>query len=226
MRDLFVTSFFDLDSFEHAALFKGCAYAWEPLLRISAYLKEQPLGKIDVDIPLSTHLVHPESIVIGEGTIVEPGAYIEGPCIIGRDCQIRHGAYVRGEVITGDGCIIGHDTEVKHSILMKRAFAAHFNYVGDSILGNDVNLGAGVKCANLRLDHEEIVVVFKGQKTSTKLTKLGAIIGDGTQVGCNAVLNPGTLIGKKVICYPCINVGGVIPSGAKVSSSQKMIVEE
>lgn len=226
MQDLSVVSFFDLEGFEHADLFKGCNYAWQALSNISAYLEKQTLGKIEVEIPAGAHLVHRSSITIGKGSIVEPGAYIEGPCIIGKNCHIRHGAYVRGEVITGDGCIIGHDTEIKHSILLNRSFAAHFNYVGDSILGNDVNLGAGVKCANLRLDHQVICIFFKGKKISTELSKMGAIIGDATQVGCNAVINPGTLMGKKTICHPCVNVGGLIPSSAKVKSSQKTIVEE
>ena len=108
---------------------------------------------------------------------MEPGAYIEGPCVIGKACQIRHSAYVRPYVVTGDRCIIGHSSEVKHSILLDGAQAPHFNYVGDSILGNGVNLGAGVICANFRLDHREVIVEIEGNRHETGLRKFGAIVG-------------------------------------------------
>lgn len=103
--------------------------------------------------------------------------------------------------------------------------AAHFNYVGDSILGNDVNLGAGVKCANLRLDHKSIHVNFEGRQIDTGLKKLGALVGDGAQVGCNCVINPGTLLGKKSFCFPCLNIYGYVPDHGKVKPAMKNIVE-
>ncbi len=222
---LALSSFFDLSEFSHASIFDGCDYPWEALSKLSAYLASQELGKIQVDIPSSVFLVNPSLISIGRETIIEPGAYIQGPCIIGNHCTIRNGAYIRGGLITGDGCVIGHDTEVKNSIFLNRSLAAHFNYVGDTILGNAVNLGAGVKCANLRLDHQTIFVTIDGQKIDTQLKKLGAIIGDGAQIGCNCVINPGTLLGKNSFCFPCLNVFGVIPDNAKVKPAQKNIVE-
>lgn len=215
------TAFFILGHFTHAELFEGCTYVWEALERLSDYLKKQKLGKIEVEIPSSVHVVNPELISIGRGTVVEPGAYIQGPCIIGNNCQIRHGAYIRGHVIAGEACVIGHDTEIKHSILLDRVNAAHFNYVGDSILGNGVNLGAGVKCANLKLDHSPVTVVVQGERYKTGLKKLGAILGDGAQLGCNSVTNPGTLMGRGAIAYPCVNVQGFIPASGKAKPHQK-----
>src|SRR6267154_3568005 len=148
--------FFTLEEYSHVLLFEGCQYPWQALEGLKNYLASLKLGNIETDVPSSAYLIHPELISIGPGTVIEPGAYIEGPCIIGKQCVIRHGAYIRGDVVTGDSCVIGHDTEVKHSIFFNSTSAAHFNYVGDSILGNRVNLGAGVKCANLRLDHQPI----------------------------------------------------------------------
>jgi NDP-sugar pyrophosphorylase family protein len=226
MTSLLTTSqLFSLEGYSHDALFEGCQYPWQALARLQDYLKSLELGKIEIAIPSSAHLVHPEWISIGAGTVVEPGAYIQGPCVIGKNCVVRHGAYIRGDVVIGDSCVIGHDTEVKHSIFFNRTSAAHFNYVGDSILGNGVNLGAGVKCANLRLDHQPIHVLIQGERTNTQLHKLGAIIGDGAQVGCNCVINPGTILGRNSFCFPCLNVYGFIPENGKVKPAIKNIVE-
>jgi NDP-sugar pyrophosphorylase family protein len=210
MNKLSPEYFFDLSSFAHADLFKDCVYVWEAVSRIKTYLKNSPLGKIEVDIPPGVHLIDPHLISIGEGTTVEPGAYIKGPCIIGKNCSVRHGAYIRGDFIAGNQCVIGHDTETKNSIMLDKAQAGHFAYLGDTILGNHVNLGAGTKCANLKLDHQLIKVSVEGNFFDTGLKKLGAIIGDYSQLGCNSVTNPGTLFGKQVVCYPCVNVGGFI----------------
>lgn len=217
--------FFSLETYAHQALFDGCQFPWEALGRLKGYLASARLGKIETHVPSSAYLVKPELISIGAGTVIEPGAYIEGPCIIGKNCTVRHGAYIRGDVVIGDNCVVGHDTEVKHSIFLDGACAAHFNYVGDSILGNKVNLGAGVKCANLRLDHQNIFVAFQNEKIDTKLQKLGAIVGDGAQVGCNCVINPGTILGKNSFCFPCLNVYGFIPENGKVKPAMKNILE-
>ena len=199
MQKYCITEFFNLENFSHRELFSSSQYAWEPLKLLDNYLSSQELGKIECPVPNGVHLVNQELISIGKGTILEPGAYIKGPCIIGENCEVRHGAYIRGFVLTGDRCLLGHASELKSSILLDDVCAAHFNYVGDSILGNKVNLGAGVKLANLRLDNEMVLV----QKIPTNLKKLGAIIGDGAQLGCNVVTNPGTMIGRGAFCYPC-----------------------
>ena len=216
--------FFDLAHFKHASLFEECRHVWEVFPKIAEYLKRQALGKIETFIPPGAHIVHPELISIGKGSVIEPGAYIKGPCIIGEKCTIRHGAYIRGDVIAGDGCVIGHDTETKNAVFLNEAHAAHFAYVGDSILGNKVNLGAGTKCANLKLDKTTIVIHHEGFHYATGLRKFGAIIGDGTQLGCNCVTNPGTLIGKNVVSYPCLNFGGVILTNSVVRSEAKISI--
>ncbi|MCB1181043.1 MAG: UDP-N-acetylglucosamine diphosphorylase [Chlamydiia bacterium] len=196
---------FDLSTFRYASLFEGITFPWEALERLKEFLKKLPLGEIKGKINSGVFLENPELISIGEETVVESGAYIRGPCIIGRNCQVRHGAYIRGHVLVGDTCVIGHSTEVKHSIFLNRAKAGHFSYVGDSILGNGVNLGAGTKCANLRFDGAKIIVHFNQTKIQTGLKKLGAIFGDESQTGCNSVTNPGAILEKGGVIYPCSN---------------------
>ncbi len=211
MSEYAVEKLFDLVNFDHKSLFAGIVKPWDVLKKIESYLHAQQLGNILVGVPQGAHLIHPELISIGKGTVIEPGAYIKGPCIIGEDCQVRQGAYIRGNAVIGKRCVVGHDTEVKNVVMLDHAQAAHFAYLGDSILGNDVNLGAGTKCANLRLDHSEIILQFNGERIATGLKKFGAILGDGTQLGCNSVTNPGTVTGKEVFCYPCVNFGGFVP---------------
>lgn len=211
MKELSSEHFFSLEAFEHRGLFKKEAFVWDALHELAPYIKNATLGKIEIAVPSTAYLINPSLISIAKGCVVEPGAYIEGPVILGPGTIVRHGAYIRGNVITGRECVIGHATEVKHSIFLDRASAAHFNYVGDSILGNDVNLGAGTKLANYRLDHAPVTLTYEGKKIATNLKKFGAILGDQTQIGCNAVASPGTLIGPRSFCYPCMNIKGVLP---------------
>ncbi|MFN4197079.1 MAG: glucose-1-phosphate thymidylyltransferase [Caldimicrobium sp.] len=155
----------------------------------------------------------------GEGVVVEPFAYLEEPCYFSNNTQVRHAAYVRGSVYTGKGAIIGHTTEVKNSIFLQRAKAAHFAYVGDSILGAEVNLGAGTKLANLKFLRNEIILEINGKKINTGLKKFGAILGDRVQTGCNVVLLPGTLIGKDSFIYPGITPpSGFYPPRTKIKN--------
>ncbi len=212
MHELTPQYYFDTEAFTHHLLFDGCAYVWEALDRMGPYLENFRLGDIDGEISDSAYLTDPEMISIGKGTVIEPGAYIQGPCIIGSNCLVRHGAYIRGNVITGDHCIIGHDTEIKGSILLDKAQAPHFAYVGDSILGNRTNLGAGSKCANLRFDGKSVSIHINGETIDTGRRKLGVILGDSSELGCNSVPNPGTLMGRHSFAYPCMNFGGFVPS--------------
>jgi UDP-N-acetylglucosamine diphosphorylase / glucose-1-phosphate thymidylyltransferase / UDP-N-acetylgalactosamine diphosphorylase / glucosamine-1-phosphate N-acetyltransferase / galactosamine-1-phosphate N-acetyltransferase len=218
-------NFFYLGDYFHASLFENCSYPWEALEHLQDYLKSIPLGKIEIPLPPNIYLVNPETISIGEGTVIEPGAYIQGPCVIGKNCAIRHGAYLRGNVLVGDSCVVGHATEIKHSILFDRVSAAHFNYVGDSVLGNGCNLGAGVVCANFRLDQQPVSVCIQKQKIPTRLKKLGAIVGDGVQVGCHCVINPGTVLGKNCRCFPCLSLYGFVPENSIVRPATKNSVE-
>jgi UDP-N-acetylglucosamine diphosphorylase / glucose-1-phosphate thymidylyltransferase / UDP-N-acetylgalactosamine diphosphorylase / glucosamine-1-phosphate N-acetyltransferase / galactosamine-1-phosphate N-acetyltransferase len=187
-----------------------------PLLEIEHFFAKTFLGKIETTIPQGVFLEDKEKISIGKNTIVEPGAYIKGPCIIGQNCQIRHGAYIRGYVKIDDHCIIGHGTEVKNSFFFSKAKACHFCYVGNSILGKNVNLGASVVLANLRLDHKDVMYINKGKKIKTGLQKMGAIIGDNVQIGCNTVLSPGTLIAKDCVVYPCLSIRGSYQKNSQI----------
>lgn len=224
MEELETPHFFDLSSFAHAKVFEGCRFPWEVLEKIESYLKTLSLGQIEVDIPEGAYLLHPELISIGKGSVVEPGSTIIGPCVIGKECQVRQGAYIRGSFIAGDRCVIGHTTEVKNAIFLNQAVAGHFAYVGDSVLGNQVNLGAGTKLANLKMSLEKVAFAYQESYVQTGLRKMGAIIGDRVQVGCNAVTNPGTLVGPDSYWYPCVNAGGVIPPRSIVKPETRAVV--
>lgn len=148
-------------------------------------------------------------LFLGRGVLIESGAFIKGPAIIGDLTEIRHGAYLRGHCLVGSRCVIGHVTEVKHAILLDDAKAGHFAYLGDSILGNEVNLGAGTKLANLRFSGGDILIKTPAGPINSGLHKFGALFGDRSQTGCNAVTNPGTVLGKKSIVLP----NTTVPSG-------------
>jgi UDP-N-acetylglucosamine diphosphorylase / glucose-1-phosphate thymidylyltransferase / UDP-N-acetylgalactosamine diphosphorylase / glucosamine-1-phosphate N-acetyltransferase / galactosamine-1-phosphate N-acetyltransferase len=213
--------FFDWQLYAHAELFEGISNVWEALEKLADYLQTHlpPHTKTTPPAYPGVYFENPSQIHLGKDVRIEPGAYIRGPCWIGEGSVIRHGAYIRGDVVTGTHCVIGHGTEIKHSILFDKAHAPHFNYVGDSILGNSVNLGAGVKCANFRLDQNPIYVRIGKEKIYTGLKKLGVIVGDRGQLGCNCVTNPGTLLGPGVLCPPCQNITGFIPRDSHLTRS-------
>lgn len=154
-------------------------------------------------------------VYIGEGAVVEPGAYIQGPTYVAPGAEIRHAAYVRGQVYVGPKAVVGHTSEVKGSLLFDHAKAAHFAYVGDSVLGLGVNLGAGTKLANLPLRRAEVRVKhpLSGTLLGTGLDKFGAVMGDGSQTGCNAVLSPGTLLMPRTAVMPCVHYRGTLVTG-------------
>lgn len=165
------------------------------------------------------------NIYIGKGTVIEPGALIKGPTIIGNNTEVRQGAYIRGDCLIGDRCVVGHTTEVKTSIMLNDAKAGHFAYVGDSILGNQVNLGAGTKLANLKIIDVEMKLRIEGEVYKTGLRKLGAILGDHVETGCNSVTSPGTLLGKGSLVYPCVNVpGGYYPKRCIIGVRTKKVL--
>ncbi len=162
-----------------------------------------------------------DRVIIGPGTVIEPGALLKNHSVIGANTEIRQGAYLRGTCLIGDNCNVGHATEVKNSVFLSGAHAGHFAYVGDSILGRGVNLGAGTKCANLKMIHGNISLAsHTGEKYDTGRRKLGAILGDGSETGCNSVTSPGTLMGKKSLIYPCVNMpAGYYPDGTVAASA-------
>jgi NDP-sugar pyrophosphorylase family protein len=204
------TELFDLCQTDHAALFQICKNAWETLEKIKDYVNANVKPELR-NICQGVAFIG-ERVFIGTGTIVEDGAMIKGPAIIGRDCQIRHNAYIREHVIVGDRCIVGNSCELKNALLFNECQVPHFNYVGDSILGYKVHLGAGVILSNLRSFLGSVTVEIDGKPFDTGLRKFGALVGDGAEIGCNAVLNPGSIIGRGAVIYPCTNWRGFLPA--------------
>ena len=173
---------------------------------IGVFVKGEMLE--DAAVVLPGAFLANDKILIGPGTVVEPGTFIRGPAVIGDHTEIRQGAYIRGDCIVGNRCVVGNTTEMKGSILLDGAKAAHFAYVGDSILGRDVNLGAGTKLANLKMIPGSITVTVERKRYDTGRRKLGAVLGDLTETGCNSVTSPGTLMGPASIVYSGVSVPG------------------
>lgn len=203
--------FFDLSDPVVAALFEECAYVWQAVDGIAQHVARLTGERRTVNGELASGAFTGDGpLFIGEGARIEPGAYVQGPAYIGAGCIVRHGALVRENVIMLPGSVLGHASEAKNSIFLPHAHAPHFNYVGDSILGHRVNLGAGTKLSNLTVLSEKDRVTGKRPTIQiqveeiiydTGLAKLGAILGDDAQTGCNSVLNPGCLVGPRSLVY-------------------------
>ncbi|MBT5471614.1 MAG: glucose-1-phosphate thymidylyltransferase [Nitrospina sp.] len=250
MKD-FSLFFSDLNSEPYKTLFSGADRVWDPLKSLNSLLHSLLQDKtgthfsegVCVDsnekglfiqkwmkLDQAVHLKELD-IFIDVGTRLEPSAIIKGPAVIGKNCDIRQGAYVRGNVFAGKGCVIGHATEIKNSIMMDHSEAGHFNYIGDSIVGRHVNMGAGSKLANLQFRSKEekekgfihpIQIPLESEDFKTGMEKLGAIVGDHAELGCNAVLCPGTLIGKSTWVYPNLMVPkGYYPPNTVLTSKDR-----
>ena len=216
--------YFDLSQEPLAYLFAQCDYVWD-VLKI---LPEQ--ARILTSEPHIMGSVHETAVLEGPvrveaGAIIGPHVHITGPSVICAGAQVRHGAFIREHSIIGPNSIVGHDTEVKGSLLLSRSAAPHFAYVGDSVLGHHVNLGAGTKLANFKLQGDQIVIMHEGVPYPTGLRKMGAIVGDRASIGCNAVTAPGTLIGRDAWIYSLISVRGVIPAHSIVKPEQGFRIE-
>jgi acetyltransferase-like isoleucine patch superfamily enzyme len=207
---------FDLKQTDHAALFEGCEFAWEALKKIKPYVAGHIQPGLHNRCQGAAYIG--ERVFIGEGTVLEDGVMIKGPAMIGRNCQIRHNAYLREDVIVGDNCVVGNSCELKNAILFNAAQVPHFNYVGDSILGHKAHLGAGVILSNYKLVPGNIQVEVEGRFIDTGLRKFGALLGDGVEVGCNSVLNPGSIIGRGSMLYPNVTWRGVLPANMIVKN--------
>ncbi|MBO7393787.1 MAG: glucose-1-phosphate thymidylyltransferase [Abditibacteriota bacterium] len=221
--------FFDLTDFDCADIFDGCEFVWDALKKISVYLLHKNMSfsskeqRIKGVVMRGAVIEDDDTVHIGEGTVVEPGAFIRGPVWIGKNCKIRHGAYLREDVIVGDNCVVGHGCELKNVIMLPTAQCPHLAYVGDSILGRHTNLGAGTIVSNLQLYSEKdpdtgkrppIILTADNEIYDTDLAKFGAIVGDGAQTGCNTTLNPGCLMGKNTVVYPNVSLPkGYYPEG-------------
>ena len=208
--------YLDLARTEHRMLFDNATNAWEALKQIPSYLqfrlKPQILARL-IGKPFVSN-----AVFVGRGTVIEHGAMIKGPAWIGENCEIRNGCYIRENVIVGSGCVLGNSCELKNCIIFDEAQVPHFNYVGDSILGYKSHVGAGVILSNVKLDHGEITVAAAAGPVPTGLRKFGAILGDRAEIGCNSVLNPGSIIGRESVLYPGTQWRGVCPAGTIVKT--------
>ena len=217
-----ITDLLDLNECFERDIFDGLEYPWEILPKIKTFLQE-----FAKTLPPDFEQIS-ECVWVGRGTMIEKTVMIKGPAIIGYNCELRHCAFIRENVIIGNECVIGNSTELKNSLLFNKVQVPHFNYVGDSILGYKAHLGAGVICSNLKSCSGKVKVTNGTEVIHTDLRKFGAVVGDHAEVGCNSVLNPGTVIGRNSIVYPLAFVRGYVPSnhilknnGARVSISQE-----
>ena len=213
----------DLLDLEHtiaAELFRDKTYPWEVLPEIKAFIL-----KLGAALP-EDEFDHPsEDVWIAKDAKVFPSAYIGGPCIIDHEAEVRHCAFIRGSAIVGKGCVVGNSVELKNVVLFDKVQTPHYNYVGDSVLGYKSHMGAGSITSNVKSD--KTLVVVKGDvEIATGLKKFGAILGDFVEVGCNSVLNPGSVIGRGTSIYPTSSVRGVVPEGCIYKSASEIVRRE
>src|ERR1043166_3390785 len=197
------SQFLSLEHTAHPKLFEDQQYVWNALKQIASYLQFRLIFAVLCDFVVRTFIT--AIVFIGRGTGIGQGGVLKGPAWIGEKCQVRSGWYVRENVVVGNGVVMGNSCEFKNSIIFDEAQVPHFNYVGDSILGFKAHLGAGVILSNVKLDRTEIAITTQEGNIATGLTKFGAIVGDRTEIGCNAVINPGSVIGRDCLVYPNVN---------------------
>lgn len=201
-----VTDLYDLTHTRAADMLAGCEYPWEALGLIGETVK-----KIGESLPQDAYDHPAENVWIAKSASVAPTASITGPCVIGEKTEVRPGAFIRGNVLVGDGAVVGNSSELKNCILFDGVQVPHYNYVGDSILGYKAHMGAGSITSNVKGDKKNVVV--RGEQVyETGKKKFGAMLGDFAEIGCNSVLNPGTVIGRDSQVYPLSSVRGVVPA--------------
>jgi len=210
-------TYFDLNRSEFRSIFDNVKYVWDILPEIKNRIKE-----IMMNLDERYSEISP-GVWVGEGSVIADTATIIAPCVIGCNSEIRHAAFIRGNVIVGNGVVIGNSCEVKNSFIFDKAQVPHFNYVGDSILGYKAHIGAGVILSNVKSIKGSVNVKNGEEVIDTGLRKFSAILGDNSEVGCNSVLNPGTLIGKESVVYPLSSVRGVIPEGHIYKDSMRIV---
>ncbi len=212
---------FDLSHTIAAEFINSFDHPYEALPHIKAYVQDlcETLDKDRYYSPAP-------GVWISNSATVAPTAYIAAPTIICAGAEIRHCAYIRGSVIVGQGCVVGNSTELKNCILFDNVQVPHYNYVGDSILGYKAHLGAGVIASNLKSDKSNISIKCGNTVIQTGLRKFGALVGDFAEVGCNSVLNPGTVIGRGAAVYPTSNVRGVIPENCIFKNAKNIIIKK
>lgn len=220
MSKIMIQDLYTLDETIAANLFDNCRYPWEVLPKIADFIKA--LGPtLDKNI----FEMRGENIWIAKSAKVAPTACLNGPLIIDEDAEIRHCAFVRGNAIVGKGAVVGNSTELKNVVLFNKVQVPHYNYVGDSVLGYKAHMGAGSITSNVKSDKTLVIIKAIGNPIETGLKKVGAMLGDNVEVGCNSVLNPGTVIGRNSNVYPTSCVRGVIPANSIHKNSGEIIAK-
>lgn len=216
IKQVKISELFDTITPYLESLFDGCTYPWEVLPKIGSYMKDMMAEEMEGFHEIAS------GVWVGENVQIASTATILPPAIIGAGTEIRPGAYLRGNVICGYNCVIGNSTELKNVVLLDKVQVPHYNYVGDSVLGNRAHLGGGAICSNLKADGKN-VVIHGDQEYETGLRKIGAILGDHADVGCGCVLNPGTVVGKNTSVYPLTSLRGVYPADCIVKAQKEIV---
>lgn len=212
---------FDLTHTLAAPLLEKTEYPWEALDGIKAFILA--LGP---QLPREEYGEVAPQVWVAKDAKVAPTAFLGAPCIIGHETEVRHGAFIRGSALVGNGAVVGNSVEIKNAILFDRVQVPHFNYVGDSIMGYKSHMGAGSVTSNVKSDKTPVVVKSGGEQIATGRKKFGAMVGDEVEVGCNSVLNPGTVIGRRASVYPLSSVRGTIPADHIFKSKTDIVFRE
>ena len=213
-----VKELFSLDKTIASDLFDGKEYPWEVLDGIGAFIKE-----LGATLSPEEYYSPKENVWIAKDATVAPTAFIGSPCIIDRGAEIRHCAFIRENAIVGKGAVVGNSSELKNAVLFDGVQVPHFNYVGDSVLGYKAHMGAGSITSNVKSDYSDVVIKAPGENIPTGRMKVGAMLGDFAEIGCNSVLNPGTVVGKNSNVYPTSCVRGVIPPDSIYKSPDTVV---
>ncbi len=217
-KQMLIENLLDLSQTIAAPIFEGVSYPWEVLPKISQFILA-----IGEQLSTEEYTKVSESVWIAKSAQVAPSACIHGPAIIGKEAEIRHCAFIRGNAIVGEGAVVGNSTELKNVILFNKVQVPHYNYVGDSILGYKAHLGAGSITSNVKSNKTLVTISYDTEKVATGLKKMGAILGDNVEIGCNSVLNPGSVVGRGAQIYPLSMVRGYVPQ-ASIYKKQGEIV--
>ena len=220
MENAKISNLYDLDQTIAKELFEGLTYPWEALAKISDFIR-----KLGPTLDAERYEQRGEDVWVAKSAAVAPTAFLNGPLIIDEDAEIRHCAFIRGSAIVGKGSVVGNSTELKNVVIFNSVQVPHYNYVGDSILGYKSHMGAGSITSNVKSDKTLVVVKDKEEKIETGLKKFGAVLGDYVEVGCNSVLNPGTVIGSHTNVYPLSSVRGVVPANS-IYKNRNEVVEK
>ena len=218
MTEWRIEDLYDLNETIAVDIFEGLKFPWEVLPKIKDFII-----KLGETLPEDKFEKKGENIWIAKSAKVFPSAYIAGPCIIDEEAEVRHCAFIRGSAIVGKGCVVGNSTELKNGILFNKVQVPQYNYVGASSLGFKAHMGAGSLTSKVKSDKTLVVVKSDGENIETGLKKFGAMLGDNVEVGCNSVLNPGTVVGRSTNIYPTSCVRGYIPANSIYKDSSNII---